>query len=309
MGIWGDDKDKNASVSEAVAAGIKEAMGPVIEGILKMSEDTLNTAMEAQKKSASEMAEAFLSALTKQTDAVYTDLLSNLNESVKLQRELNDTLKSEIAELKAIAEMQKETAVLSKEAADSLKAGAADVNNTLKTTAGEVAGILGENAKEMRAAAESTFSGIRDAQIKISNVYENMSDSATALVSREDKIVKNQKELLDEAAEKLLNLQKDWTENFTKCEQTLSGSYAAIFEKLDKTTESVKAYGSALDAATESLKTGVASYNESINSGIKETFAVMDGEAAKLAKTLTETGQQIADAAANIPKALRGLSV
>ena len=60
MGIWGDDKDKNASVSEAVAAGIKEAMGPVMESFLKMSEDALNNALTAQKESAKEMADAFL---------------------------------------------------------------------------------------------------------------------------------------------------------------------------------------------------------------------------------------------------------
>ncbi|MBP5305282.1 MAG: hypothetical protein J6Z02_05480 [Lachnospiraceae bacterium] len=88
MGLWGDDKEKNAQVSEAVAAGIEKAMGPFVERLTAMAAESLNAALEAQKNSAKEMSDTFLANLKGETDNVYKELLSALSENATTQGEL-----------------------------------------------------------------------------------------------------------------------------------------------------------------------------------------------------------------------------
>ncbi|MBR6395677.1 MAG: hypothetical protein IKS09_01780, partial [Lachnospiraceae bacterium] len=361
MGLWGDDKDKNAQVSEAVAAGIEKAMGPVMERLTAMAAESLNAALEAQKNSAKEMSDAFLAGLKGETDNVYKELLSALSENAKTQGELLAKIKEETDELKEVAKLQAEAAADAKEAKEGLVAA----------------------AREMKTSAESAFAGIKDALGTISAVYERSSDTLTELVSKEDKIVAEQKEVFANAAKDILAAQEKWTESFTKCENELARDYTGLFESLNRTIQSVESYSQALaesseslknaseqtltalkessqaanaaftestqkntealantikasndtltesikasnaaltesvkatkdaltetvSTLTESLKSENASYKASLDAGIKETFKVFDEESAKLAETLSKTGQEIADAAANIPKALRG---
>ncbi|MBP5305283.1 MAG: hypothetical protein J6Z02_05485, partial [Lachnospiraceae bacterium] len=66
-------------------------------------------------------------------------------------------------------------------------------------------------ARELKESAESAFEGIKDALGTISAVYERSSDTLTELVSKEDKIVAEQKEVFANAAKDILDAQEKWT--------------------------------------------------------------------------------------------------
>lgn len=254
MAIWGDDK-KTKEMTEAIVEGISETMA---------------------------------ASITKTMQPLFTSLIGEIRGALS---------ESKDQQAKASAEMADAMRGM-KTVMDSVTSGIAamqkfaDGQQMLVERLAELQKQQTETQKSLTQECESAFNGVRDTQNKLSALYDSIGNGATALVAREEGVVKNQKKVIDTMTEDLLNLQGKWTDNFNKANVELTGRYEKMFSQMDSTITALKNYSNALSGATTSLNTAFDQFAakmttslDSFRTGIDTTLTTLTTD---VNKTMTE---------------------
>ena len=77
---------------------------------------------------------------------------------------------------------------------------------------------------------------------------------------------------------------------------------------MTKYTKSMTSYTVALNEVSADMKVNLPSFEEMMAKTINDIFALLDKQLADVATTLGKTTEEINEAAARLPKALRGLT-
>lgn len=347
MAIWSDDK-KNKEMAEAIISGISstvadsitKTMQPVFAELAGIMKEALLESKSEQNKAAADMAESI------------KGMKAIMESMTKTMQQMETISASEQSILNSLAEVQR---------------------------------AQEQTQKSLTTECETAFNGVRDIQNKLSNLYDGIGNGATALVAREEGVVKNQAKVLDKAVADIEKLQDALTKDYGSVFEELSKSVSTLNdfshvmenvskdiretltiyrndmdqtlttyrEGLDRTLTtfrdgidgSMKAYKEGIDGSMNSYKQGIddslstyqagmtetmTSYREgtdktvatiqksmedackaltaNIEGTVRDTFAVIDNELAEATKTLGRTTEEINEAAARLPKAIRGLA-
>ena len=358
MAIWSDDK-KNKEMTETIISGISST---VADSITKTMQPVFTELADI-------MREALLQGRTEQNKAA-----ADMAESIRGMKVIMEQMTGAMQNMQTVANSQQD-----------ILARLAEVQRAQEQT-----------QKSLTTECETAFSGVRDIQNKLSNLYDGIGNGATALVAREEGVVKNQAKVLDKAVADIEKLQEALTKDYGAVFEELTKSVATLndFSKtlegvskemssslttyrhdmdqtlttyregLDRTLttyrdgmdrsistykqgidETLKTYRDGIDNSMSSYKQGIDSSMSSYKQGIddtlstyrdgtdktvetirksmdeaceklktniegtvRDTFAVIDKELAQATETLGKTTEEVNEAAARLPKAIRGLA-
>lgn len=291
MAIFGDDR-KTKEMSAEIASGISEIIADSIAKTMQPVFEALTGKIE----------QSLTATQTQQQKAA-----ADMAETIRGLEKLTEAYASAMQTMQQTAAKQQE----------------------MIASIGELVNRQADTQKSLTQECENVFAGVRDTQNKLASLYSDIGSGATALVAREEGVVKNQKKVLDKAAEDLIALQEKWTQNFGRANDSLTANYDRMFKQLEAASASVEKYASALDASTAALSKAYAdfeadmgkgntSYRASLeestqahikmlNESVEGTFSLIDKQLAAAVESLGKTANEIAEAAQRLPKAIRGL--
>lgn len=292
MAIWSDDK-KNKEMAEAIISGISST---VADSITK-------TMQPVFAELAGIMKEALLESKSEQNKAA-----ADMAESIKGMKAIMESMTKTMQQMETISASEQ------------------SILNSLT----EVQRAQEQTQKSLTTECETAFNGVRDIQNKLSNLYDGIGNGATALVAREEGVVKNQAKVLDKAVADIEKLQEALTKDYgsvfeelTKSVSTLN-DFSHVMENVSKDIretltiyrndmdQTLTTYREGLDRTLTTFRDGIdgsiKAYKEGIEGTVRDTFAIIDNELAEATKTLGRTTEEINEAAARLPKAIRGLA-
>ena len=254
MAIFGDDSKKTKEMTDAI-----------VEGISATIADSVTKAMQPVF---TELAGELKNALG-ESKAQQAQASADLAEAVRGMQKLMEGMAAGMQTLQKVTDSQQ--AVLER---------LAEVQKAQEAT-----------QKSLTKECEEVFGGIREAQQKLASTYDDITKGSTALVAREEGVVKTQKQVLDKATEDLLSLQTKWTDNVTKANAGLTSTYDKMFKEMESTIASLKTYTDTLGAAGTAMNTACDTFSKKLDDTLTgfdtRLGGALDGFASKTGEALT----------------------
>ena len=329
-----------AELAGAVRASLAEANRQQQETAKQMA-DAFLTELKAQTDEVFGTLNADAAALAQSMRAdaealtqAQQENVRSYQDNVRAQQELAGQLAAEAAQLAEIGREQKSTmeelrtisrdmsakydAVLTKlegtmsavnTAYEKIGAGTADAVADQSRTVAELKQMLDGFGRDYGELQKAELAGMRQRIEELGAGFEKLQSSGTLSLQKK----------IDDMCTNLDKLRSGWTDKYISCDDALSKNAAALLENMEKSNRAMQLCGEAFDKAAGAMKTNLSSIEGDISKSLKgfETgmeqnvnhiLEIMDRQIAGIAQTLSETAEDINEAAQKIPKALRGIT-
>ncbi|MBR5968463.1 MAG: hypothetical protein IK001_07700 [Lachnospiraceae bacterium] len=300
---------KNIAALEKAAADMSAATGQMNKAI---EDEKAYSAKLAQERGAQE---SRLVEFEKKLEAKQNAIAADEDKS----RQQFETQKAELAKAAEDVKRQREeglaaVAAAKKEQEAALESGRKSLEESIESRRS----ALAEQEKALAAQCEQALSATQSIQKQLKDTADGF---GTAVQGASNMLGEKLSVAAQQLGEKMAASADNAGDRVKASADGMAGSLGQLNEliaKLESGIAAMQSCASAMDATAKNMEAGLTKYNQGLSDGmdqfrsgiqgsVAETFKIIDQQLAQAAGTLGTSANDIAEAAAKIPKAIRGL--
>jgi len=329
MAIFNDAKSGNnnqqmaeqvvAGISETVSRAIQDALTPVFTVFAANVKKSLEVSKDLQADAIGRLTQAFMDRLEESTQSTFQDLSRSAVEGARMQKESAEAVKAlvdgfsgTLSEMREISQAQKAILDDMKTATEDLRStislASVDMQKSIKDASDAMKTITVGVSDGMNSLTTDTINSLKNVYDDISKSLKNISETQASNLSDLGTVLNRLGDHLAEEKKILEGHQTSWAQNYVKADEEVNKNSEELLAQMTKYTKSMTSYTVALNEVSADIKVNLPSFEEMMAKTINDIFELLDKQLAEVATTLGKTTEEINEAAARLPKALRGLT-
>ena len=265
------------------------------------------------------LTQAFMDRLEESTQGTFQDLSRSAVEGARMQKESAEAVKALVDGFSGTLSEMREISQAQKAILDDMKTATEDLRSTISLASVEMQKSIKDASDAMKTITVGVSDGMNslttDTINSLKNVYDdiskslkNISETQASNLSDLGTVLNRLGDHLAEEKKILEGHQTSWAQNYVKADEEVNKNSEELLAQMTKYTKSMTSYTVALNEVSADMKVNLPSFEEMMAKTINDIFELLDKQLAEVATTLGKTTEEINEAAARLPKALRGLT-